>query len=170
MADDQPELHELTKMLLLRMDVHPEEFYCGPTGPESRKWATSLSAIKYCGTPEDIAAINKAYMDLVLQSALKVLLAPEGANAAAVGQNPVGIPNTGNVSVVVPNHYGVFGGNGGNGGPSPTMQQAQAAMQQAHQPMWVNSVTVHPSAGFSVPTAKNALAETYEQLKKRLGL
>lgn len=102
---EQPQLHDLTKFILSRLESYPEEFFFSNTGPESKKWATSLSAIKYCGTPEDIAAINKAYMDRVLQNALEVLLAPE---EPTVGQSPVGIPNTGNVSVVTPNHYGLI--------------------------------------------------------------
>lgn len=181
MADDQPELHELTKMLLLRMDVHPEEFFDNFGHPAPYKWRHALQSVEHYGRPEDKQALYAAYMDHALRVALKTLLAPE---EPTVGQNPVGIPNTGNMSVVAPNHYGVFGGNGGNGGnggPYPAMQQAQqaqaraqAALMQAHQPMRANSVTISPSAaramGLKPPTVNETFVEAYERIKKRLGL
>lgn len=156
---DEPQLHDLTKFILSRLESYPEEFFYDLTGLESKKWATSLSAIKYCGTAEDKAAINKAYMDFTLQNALKTLLAPEESADSIVGQNSNGFQNA---SPLTP-RYNSYGGFVGNGGPSLTQQQA-------HQPMRANSVTIHPSAGLKPPTARETLAEAYEQLKKRLGL
>lgn len=182
---DQPELHDLTKFLLSRLESYPEEFLCGPAGLESHKWATSLVAIKYCGTAEDRAAIDKAYMDFTLQNALTVLLVPkEEEESKTVGQSPVRVPNT---TSLTPNHYGNLSAQAAMQSQQAMMQAQQfgAPMQSLTQQLAQQTVknlvsqakdqqkptvTIPPSlakaAGLKPMTAK----EQIEHWKKRLGL
>ena len=170
---DEPQLHDLTKFILSRLESYPEEFFYDHTGLESMKWAKSLSAIKYCGTAEDKAAINKAHMDFTLQIALKTLLAPEESADSIVGQSSNGFQNA---SPLTPNHYGNLSAQA-----AMQAQQAQAMMRHQAQAMLnaqraqqTNNVTAPPNVaramGLKPPTARETLAEAHEQIKKRLWL
>lgn len=161
---DQPELHDLTKFLVDRIKTYPEEFSIR-YGHEfsSSRWLVAIHAVFTSGTPEDVAALRKAVMDYALQDTLKTLLAPEEPADIHVGQSSSGIP-VGNPSA----YGGVQGSIGVGGGPSLTQQQAQ---QRAQQP---NSVTISPNVaramGLKPPTVNETFVETYERIKKRLGL
>ena len=161
MADEQPQLHDLTKLLLDRMKTYPEEFFAGANIPDPYKWRHALQTVENYGRPEDKQALHAAYMDHGFQAALKTLLVPE-EEAQPVGQSSGGVSF--GVSAI-----------GRNVGPSLTQQQAQALMQTQQVPqVRANSVTISPNVaramGLKPPTVNETFVEAYERIKKRLGL
>lgn len=74
MADEQPQLHDLTKFLLSRLKTYPEEFADG-------RWGYEIGVIDAVGAGNNRKALNDALdnhrMDMVLKKALEKLLVPE---------------------------------------------------------------------------------------------
>lgn len=74
MADEQPQLHDLTKFLLSRLESFPEEFVAG-------RWRHEISIIDEVEVGNNRKALNDALdnhrMNLTLQKALERLLVPE---------------------------------------------------------------------------------------------
>lgn len=181
---DEPQLHDLTKLLLTRLESNPEEFSTGKSR-SNFKWYYAVEAVREHGAKLDKetlnAALHKHYMDEAHVSALKLLM---GADGDGVALRSMAHP-TGN------------GGNGGSGsvngntiGPmSPgTLTHAleQAALQKAMMLSQLNSqfnaalqtheLTV-PGVGTATITREEAedlglkSRETIrEVLKRKLGL
>lgn len=74
MADEQPQLHDLTKLLLDRMKTYPEEFIAG-------KWEYEIGVVNTVEAGDNRKVLNDALdnhrMNLTLQKALQKLLVPE---------------------------------------------------------------------------------------------
>ena len=159
---DEPQLHDLTKMLLTRLESNPEEFSKEKT--HRYKWLSAVEAVREHGAKVDKETLNAAlhehYMGVGLETALKLLL---NGDEDGVGLRSTKYPagNAAGLSSYTP-------GNAGNGGPggmnvnigpySPrnlTPEEALAIIQASPQPL-------------SVPTT-NALT-SFGQIKKRLGL
>lgn len=61
MADNEP--HAVVRLLLARMESHPEEFRVG-TGPE--RWVTHIDMVQDYGSEADKAALNAKLRDIVM--------------------------------------------------------------------------------------------------------
>lgn len=61
---DEP--HDVVKLLVKRMESHPEEFRVG-TGPE--RWATHIDMIQDYGSEADKAALSAKLRDIVMGEA-----------------------------------------------------------------------------------------------------
>lgn len=64
------EMHEVVKLLLARMESHPEEFLW-ETG---NRWQSTLGCVREYGTPEEIEALDAALRIIMLQQAHEGML------------------------------------------------------------------------------------------------
>ena len=64
------EMHEVVKLLLARMESHPEEFLW-ETG---NRWQSTLGSVREYGTPEEINAIDAGLRVIMLQQAHEGML------------------------------------------------------------------------------------------------
>lgn len=64
------EMHEVVKLLLARMESHPEEFLW-ETG---NRWQSTLGSVREYGTPEEIEALDAALRIIMLQQAHEGML------------------------------------------------------------------------------------------------
>lgn len=113
MADEQEDLHDLTKLLLKRMESDPDEFIAAP----GYKWRKAVETVREHGAKRDKdtlnAAIHKIAMDAGLQAALKTLMGEDGV--------PLRLP----ANAVSP------GGGGGSGGPMTRTVTTRVLQQEA---------------------------------------
>lgn len=168
---DEPQLHDLTKLLLTRLESNPEEF---GNGKNNYKWYRAVETVREHGAKLDKetlnAALHKFYMDEAHVDALKLLMNGDGDGVALRStKHP-----TGNVVAGLSGHTPGNAGNGGPGGvninlgpmsPGPgipyynpknlTPEEALALVQAAPQPLGIPTTTA--------PT-------TFEALKRKLGL
>ena len=112
---DEPQLHDLTKMLLTRLESNPEEF---GNGRNNYKWYRAVEVVREHGAKLDKetlnAALRKHYMDEAHVDALKLLM---GADGDGVGLRSTKHP-TGNVVAGLSGHTP---GNAGGGGGSSSV-------------------------------------------------
>jgi hypothetical protein len=75
---DEPQLHDLTKFLLSRLNAYPEEF--SPRKVSNRRWHKAIEVVREHGAKEDKDALNevlhKFHMDDAWQAVMEALLAP----------------------------------------------------------------------------------------------
>jgi site-specific DNA-cytosine methylase len=160
---DEPQLHDLTKLLLTRLESNPEEF-SRESHLKAYKWHKAVETVREHGAKADKetlnAALHKFQMDEAHVDALKLLMNGDGDGVA--------LRSTKHPTGYAAGLSGHTPGNAGNGGPggmnvnigpySPrnlTPEEALAIIQASPQPL-------------SVPTT-NALT-SFGQIKKRLGL
>jgi hypothetical protein len=116
---DEPQLHDLTKMLLTRLESNPEEFSTGKSR-SNFKWYYAVEAVREHGAKLDKetlnAALHKFQMDEAHVAALKLLMNGDNQNERVglgtwVQHNPPGHMGMSSISQVgVPS----FGGSGGS--------------------------------------------------------
>jgi hypothetical protein len=123
---DEPQLHDLTKMLLTRLESNPEEFSTGKSR-SNFKWYYAVEAVREHGAKLDKetlnAALHKFQMDEAHVAALKLLMDAADNQNERVGQgstrvqhNPPGhLGMSGINQMGVPSFGGSGGGFGGNG-------------------------------------------------------
>jgi hypothetical protein len=121
---DEPQLHDLTKMLLTRLESNPEEFSTGKSR-SNFKWYYAVEAVREHGAKLDKetlnAALHKFQMDEAHVAALKLLLnGDENEAAKGVGLGPARVQHNppGHLGMSGISQMGVpsFGGGGGGGG------------------------------------------------------
>ena len=80
---DEPQLHDLTKLLLTRLESNPEEF---GNGKNNYKWYRAVETVREHGAKLDKetlnAALHKHYMDEAHVGALKLLMGADGDGVA----------------------------------------------------------------------------------------
>jgi len=171
---DEPQLHDLTKLLLKRLESNPEEFSRIKLSAD-REWFETIEVVREHGTNLDRdtlnAALDKFHMDDTLEGALKGLLnGDENEAAKGVGLRP-GVAGVQGSPTGSASNYGGGGGTamggGGNGGdfgfnPLQNIQPRQVTYEEM-----LAEVRAQMSP-LGVPTT-TALT-TYGQIKKRLGL
>lgn len=171
---DEPQLHDLTKLLLTRLESNPEEFSKGNT--HSYKWYKAVEAVREHGAKLDKetlnAALHKRYMDEAHVDALKLLM---GAD-----ENGVGFRATKHPTKVWVQHGPPGGaGNGGSGSVNVNTLGPMLPGTLTHiydQNTQRHLLTVH-GAGTAIMTREEAedlglkSKETIiEVLKRKLGL
>ena len=86
MADEQPQLHDLTKFLLSRLESFPEEF-----GIQRGKWEKIIQYANQFLPKEEKDLLNRTlkehYLNVALQEAMRILLAEQKAPPKQVGVN-----------------------------------------------------------------------------------
>jgi hypothetical protein len=189
---DEPQLHDLTKLLLTRLESNPEEFSKEKT--HRYKWFNAVEAVREHGAKVDKetlnAALHKFQMDEAHVAALKLLMGADNQNervglSAWTQHNP-------------PGHVGMFGishaGGGGGGGSGGNVdakayremleQQLQLAQQQkalslfksqynaAHQTheLTVGGVTATMTRDEAEELGLKSKETIREVLKRKLGL
>ena len=166
---DEPQLHDLTKLLLKRLESNPEEFSTGKSR-SNFKWYYAVEAVREHGAKLDKetlnAALHKFQMDEAHVAALKLLLnGNENENEAAKGVGPR--PGVAGVQGGPPGPY-----NGGSGGPAMSGSNINSLLNQ-QQPRQLTSEEIQamlqaPIQPMGLPTT-TALT-SFGQIKKRLGL
>jgi hypothetical protein len=165
---DEPQLHDLTKLLLKRLESNPEEF--SGTITSYYKWSDAVEAVRLNGPKSDwetlSAALHEHYMGVGLEAALKLLLnGNENENEAAKG-----VGQSGWAMGIQGNPTGPY--NGARGEPAMSgsninsLQNQQQFSQQTYEELLAQVRA--PIQPMGVPTT-TALT-SFGQIKKRLGL
>ncbi len=157
---DEPQLHDLTKMLLTRLESNPEEFSKEKT--HRYKWLSAVEAVREHGAKVDKetlnAALHKFYMDEAHVAALKLLMNGDGDGVGLRStKHPAG--NAAGLSSWPPGPY-----NGGSGGFN-SLQHQQARQLTPEEAL---AIIQAPPQPLSIPTT--TAPTTFEALKRRLGL
>lgn len=63
-------LHEVVKLLLARMESHPEEF----SWETGNRWQHTLSMVREYGTPEEISTLDAGLRVIMLQEAHEMMM------------------------------------------------------------------------------------------------
>jgi hypothetical protein len=165
---DEPQLHDLTKLLLKRLESNPEEF--SRIKLSDREWFETIEVVREHGTNLDRdtlnTALDKFHMDDTLEGALKGLLNGDGdGDGAALRsmKHPTG-PGPGRPSRLAAWTGGMNVNNGGFGVNS--RQNQQQLSQLTYEEMLAQVRAQMPPLGVPTTTALTS----FGQIKKRLGL
>ena len=154
---DEPQLHDLTKLLLKRLESNPEEF--NKTITSSHKWSNAVETVRHCGPKSDwetlLAALHEHYMGVGLEAALKLLLNGDESADGCVGQSS-------KRSWV----QGTPGGPAMSGSNINSLQNQQQLSQLTYEEMLAQVRAQMPPLGVPTTTALTS----FGQIKKRLGL
>lgn len=82
MTEEEDTIHPVVRLLVARMESHPEEFYfdsywSGPhpqTMPAEDRWHTIMENVRGWASPEEIRLLNKPFLDAAHRAALDELL------------------------------------------------------------------------------------------------